>query len=150
MVSWVTSACRWLCTHVLSIPIHCSSLASVSLCATHIAVPGAVFCLWNLLWKLWWVSGFGFFCGFPSALVYFFWLFCSSADRLVRSESWLIPRLSGRSPGDSGFELLFRPSLSASCCSGGQVLVSLSSRGFSDFFPLRCQKHFSSMHSLLF
>jgi len=150
IISWVTSACRWLCTHMLSIPICCSSFASASLCATHIVVSGAVICLRNLLWKLWRVSGFGFFCGFPSAFVHFFWLFCPSADRLVRSESQLVPRLSGRLPCDSGFKLLFWPSLPASCCSGGKVFLSLSSCGFSDLFPFRCQEHFSGMHSLLF
>ena len=107
-VSWVTSGRRWPCAHVLSIPIRCSSDASMSRCATHSADSGRNILPPNLLWKLCRLSRFDLSLGFSPALVRSArWLFCLLANRLVWSESRLVPRLSGRSPSDSELVFLF-------------------------------------------
>ena len=132
MVSSVTSACHLGCAQRPSIPFRCSSFASVSLCATHIAVPGVVIFLWNLLWKLWRISGTGFDGSFPSANIRFFWLFCLLVSQLVRYKSRLVPRLSGRCSNDSELGSLFRCWLPVLGSSGGEAVLSFSPHSFSD------------------
>jgi hypothetical protein len=126
MVSSVTSACHLGCVQRPSIPFHCSSFASTSLCATHIAVPGVVIFPQNLLCKLWCISGAGFGGSFPSANVHPFWLFCLLVSRLVYSESRLIQHSSGQWSNDLELGSLFQCWLPALGSFGEGVLLTSS------------------------